>query len=29
MILDVCPMRRERALSLLRDLADKGIIDVD
>jgi hypothetical protein len=29
MILDVCPMPRERALAILGDLAAKGIIDVD
>jgi hypothetical protein len=29
MILDVCPMPRERALAILGELAEKGIIDVD
>jgi hypothetical protein len=29
MILDVCPMPRERALAILGELADKGIISVE
>jgi hypothetical protein len=29
MILDVCPMPRERALAILGELAAQGIIDVD
>jgi hypothetical protein len=29
MILDVCPMPRERALAILGELADKGIIDME
>jgi len=29
MILDVCPMPRERALEILGELAEQGIIDVD
>jgi hypothetical protein len=29
MILDVCPMPRERALAILGELAEKGIISVD
>jgi hypothetical protein len=28
MILDVCPMPRERALAILGELEEKGIIDV-
>jgi hypothetical protein len=29
MILDVCPMPRERALAILGELEEKGIIDLD
>ncbi len=29
MILDVCPMPRERALAILGELAEQGIIAVD
>ena len=29
MILDVCPLPRERALAILGELADRGVIDVD
>jgi hypothetical protein len=29
MILDVCPMPRDRALAILGELADKGIIAVE